>query len=66
MKDRTSLVIAHRLSTVESADEIFVLKNGMIVEQGPHKKLIKMGGVYSNLHQAQSSNKKGILFWNRS
>ena len=66
MKDRTSLVIAHRLSTIESADEIFVLKSGKIVEKGSHKRLLKKGGVYSNLHEAQSNNKKGFLFWNRS
>jgi len=66
MEGRTSLVIAHRLSTIESADEIFVLKNGKIVEKGSHKRLLKKGGVYSNLHQAQSNNKKGFLFWTRS
>lgn len=67
MKGRTSLVIAHRLSTVESADEIFVLQSGQIVERGSHKKLLKQGGVYDELHQAQSKhNKKGFFFWNRS
>lgn len=66
MQGRTSLVIAHRLSTVENSDEILVLQHGKIAEQGSHKQLIKKGGVYSNLHQAQSKNKKGILFWNRS
>ena len=66
MKGRTSLVIAHRLSTVESSDEIFVLQGGKIAEKGSHKKLIKKGGIYSALHKAQSNNKKGFLFWNRS
>jgi len=66
MKGRTSLVIAHRLSTVESADEIFVLQGGKIVERGPHKKLLKQDGAYAGLHQAQSNNKKGFFFWNRS
>lgn len=64
MKGRTSLVIAHRLSTIESADNIIVLERGKIVEQGPHKRLIKKGGVYADLHRAQSGNsKKGFFFW---
>ena len=66
MKGRTSLVIAHRLTTVESADEIYVLQSGKIVERGPHKKLLKKAGAYAELHQAQSNNKKGFFFWNRS
>ena len=64
MKNRTSLVIAHRLSTVEGADKILVLERGKIVEQGSHKKLIKHDGVYAGLHKAQSKNaKKGFFFW---
>lgn len=64
MKNRTSLVIAHRLTTIEGADKIVVLERGKIVEQGSHKKLIKKGGVYASLHQAQSKNsKKGFFFW---
>jgi len=66
MKGRTSLVIAHRLTTIESADEIFVLEGGKIVERGSHKALIKKSGAYSDLHRAQSKNKKGFFFWNRS
>jgi len=66
MQGRTSLVIAHRLSTIESADEIFVLERGRIVERGSHKKLLKQGGVYDELHRAQSKNKKGFFFWNRA
>ena len=66
MKGRTSLVIAHRLSTIESADKILVLERGKIVEQGSHRKLLKKGGVYADLHRAQSnSSKKGFFFWNR-
>ncbi|GHA15552.1 lipid A export ATP-binding/permease protein MsbA [Arenicella chitinivorans] len=67
MQDRTSLVIAHRLSTIESADNIVVLDHGKIVEQGPHRRLLRQGGVYADLHRAQSShpNKKGFFFWNR-
>jgi len=66
MKGRTSLVIAHRLSTIESADSIIVLDRSQIVEQGSHKKLLKKGGVYAELHRAQSNdNKKGFFFWSR-
>ena len=54
MKDRTSLVIAHRLSTVASLDRIIVLKDGEIIEQGSHHDLVKKGGEYSKLWSRQS------------
>ncbi|MEA3317980.1 MAG: ABC transporter ATP-binding protein, partial [Bacteroidota bacterium] len=53
MKDRTSIVIAHRLSTVKDADEICVLQNGEIVERGKHPELIEKKGVYKKLHDLQ-------------
>ncbi len=65
MKGRTSLVIAHRLSTVENADNIVVLQHGKIMEQGPHKKLLKKGGAYSELYKAQSASGKKGFFWTR-
>jgi subfamily B ATP-binding cassette protein MsbA len=49
---RTTLVIAHRLSTVQGADEILVLDNGEIVERGAHADLIKLNAVYAKMHKA--------------
>lgn len=53
MKDRTSVVIAHRLSTVRRADKIVVLQRGEIVEQGTHDELIEKEGVYKKLYELQ-------------
>jgi len=53
MADRTTFVIAHRLSTVRHADRIIVLKNGRIVEQGTHKELLEEGGEYERLYRLQ-------------
>ena len=50
---RTSIIIAHRLATVKKADKILVMDAGMIVEEGTHKELLKKGGYYSNLYEAQ-------------
>jgi ATP-binding cassette, subfamily B, bacterial MsbA len=50
MQNRTTLVIAHRLSTVRHADEILVLKDGIIVERGRHDDLVKQGGEYARFH----------------
>ena len=52
---RTSILIAHRLSTVLAADEILVVKEGQIVERGQHKDLVKAGGVYTELYETQFS-----------
>lgn len=52
-KDRTSIVIAHRLSTVREADRIFVIDNGEIIEEGSHKELMKKGGLYKHLYEMQ-------------
>jgi subfamily B ATP-binding cassette protein MsbA len=53
MKGRTTIVIAHRLSTVEKADRIVVMSHGRIVEIGPHGQLLAAGGVYAGLHRLQ-------------
>ncbi|MES2557856.1 MAG: ABC transporter ATP-binding protein [Bacteroidota bacterium] len=53
MKDRTSLIIAHRLSTVKNADEILVLSKGKIAERGTHQELLDMKGLYHNLCSLQ-------------
>jgi subfamily B ATP-binding cassette protein MsbA len=53
MKDRTSLVIAHRLSTVRHADEIIVMQKGTIVERGTHDELLAKGGFYKRLVDMQ-------------
>jgi len=54
VKGRTVLVIAHRLSTVQAADNIIVVDNGEIIEQGPHAELVSSGGLYSKLVSSQS------------
>jgi subfamily B ATP-binding cassette protein MsbA len=53
MQGRTTLVIAHRLSTVEGADRIIVLDQGSIVEIGNHQELLARGGLYASLHGMQ-------------
>jgi ATP-binding cassette, subfamily B, bacterial len=54
MEGRTAIVIAHRLSTIQKMDRIIVLKDGRIVEEGPHASLIKKGGTYATLWSHQS------------
>ena len=54
MKSRTCLVIAHRLSTIKNADQIIVLSNGNIIEQGTHNELINQNGHYKHLYDLQS------------
>ena len=58
MKDRTSFVIAHRLSTIREADWILVMKDGDIVEQGKHEKLLAKNGFYAELYNSQFEGKE--------
>ncbi len=51
-RGRTSIAIAHRLSTAQAADEVIVVDAGRIVERGPHRELVRQGGVYSRLHES--------------
>jgi len=53
LKGRTSIVIAHRLSTVRNADQILVLEKGSIVERGKHDELVALGGLYADLYSRQ-------------
>ncbi|MCR5799982.1 MAG: ABC transporter ATP-binding protein/permease [Lachnospiraceae bacterium] len=55
MKDRTSFVVAHRLSTIVNADVILVMKDGHIIEKGKHEELLKKGGFYRDLYMSQYS-----------
>jgi ATP-binding cassette, subfamily B, multidrug efflux pump len=58
MKNRTSFVIAHRLSTIREADWILVMKDGDIVEQGKHEKLLAKNGFYAELYNSQFEGKE--------
>lgn len=60
MENKTTLVIAHRLSTIKNADEIIVLKNGLIVERGTHHSLIAQAGEYSLLYKMGEFSEQGL------
>ena len=53
MQGRTSFIVAHRLSTIQSADVILVMKDGHVIEQGNHESLLAKGGFYATLYQSQ-------------
>ena len=59
MHDRTTVVIAHRLSTVQGADNNIVLKDGCIAEEGSHTELLARGGLYAHLIQRQIAGAAG-------
>jgi ATP-binding cassette, subfamily B, bacterial len=62
MKGKTSIVIAHRLATVQNADVIFVIDRGTIVQQGSHEELIKRDGLYAQLYQTQFRHQEVDVF----
>ena len=53
MKNRTTILISHRVSTVRNADRIFVIERGRLAEEGTHESLLALGGYYADLHQKQ-------------
>lgn len=53
MKDRTTIIIAHRLTTVQNCDIIFVMQEGQLMEQGNHEELLAINGLYANLYRKQ-------------
>ena len=61
MKNRTTFVIAHRLSTVREADLIVVLKEGQIAEQGTHKELLSAKGIYQDIYELQLQPQEELL-----
>jgi ABC-type multidrug transport system fused ATPase/permease subunit len=60
MRDRTTFVIAQRLSTVKNADQIIVLQNGVIAEQGDHQQLLQQGGIYSEIYEMQFRQQESL------
>ncbi|MBQ6952071.1 MAG: ABC transporter ATP-binding protein, partial [Clostridia bacterium] len=56
LKDRTTFIIAHRISSVKNADQIIVLDNGEIAERGNHKSLMEKGGIYYQMVMDQMSS----------
>ena len=60
LKGRTSFVIAHRLSTIRNADQVLVLKDGLIVERGTHNELLDMRGAYYDLYMSQFQREESV------
>ncbi len=58
---RTSVFVAHRLSTIKQCDVIFVMQDGVVCEQGNHAELLEMGGVYADMWRLQLSAEAGRL-----
>lgn len=58
MRERTSIIVSHRISTVSHADRILVLDDGAIVEEGTHDELVERGGLYADMHRRQLLEKE--------
>lgn len=58
LRERTTILISHRISTVKQADTLIVLDNGIIAERGTHEELVELGGIYAGLHQKQLLEKE--------
>jgi ATP-binding cassette subfamily B protein len=56
-KGRTSIIVAHRLSTIQTADEIVVLEKGRVIEKGKHAELLLLDGAYKRLYDKQMSER---------
>ena len=63
MQGRTSFIVAHRLSTIQGADLILVMKDGNIIEQGSHRELLAQGGFYAHLYESQFAASNGRCQW---
>ena len=55
-RGRTTISVAHRLSTAEAADHVIVFDSGRVVQQGPHAELVAVPGIYANLHRSWVGN----------
>ena len=61
MKERTSVIVAHRISTIKHCDTIIVLENGRIAEQGNHEQLLSLEGIYAGMHRKQLLDEANVI-----
>jgi ATP-binding cassette subfamily B protein len=58
MSSKTTIIISHRITSIQKADRILVLSNGKIVQEGNHRELVEMEGYYNEIHNIQSAEKE--------